>query len=332
MIFHPTDGRKVCVGSGSPGMTGMLSFVNEAGVAMGVDTLRSAAVNISHIGINSILLMRHVADYANSTSDAINIIKQAQRGCSWLYPLCDSTGDCAIVEALATTNVSAEDYNPLRFIPSTHHGLLRALPNATFIRQHASNDIWINGGYARRANWSYPLDYLKFNPALFALDHYPYNASGFLPTGSIFANWTEETKAQVVLQDKYFPPPRPVDDIVVVSNFAMVPEARITMMNWNSDFLQALGGGDLQWRFDTLTSLVRQAHGKINLELAKYLILFLAPDRTPGFWNDYLYPNNTMSAQVEGSITVANLVTREIQIKSGYYTDNWIGVNLMQYV
>lgn len=57
-----------------------------------------------------------------------------------------------------------------------------------------------------------------------------------------------------------------------------------------------MNGGATQYRFDTLSHLVAEAHGQIDVDKSKNLILFLAPDRTPGFWNDYLDPKNPMTA------------------------------------
>lgn len=333
IIFSPTDGRNALAAAAAPGMTGSITAMNQYGVAMGVDTLRSAAGNPARPGLNSLLLVRHVADYAQNTSQALQVIAAAKRGCPWLYPLCDGAGDCAIVEGLGhTTNMSAADFNPLRFLQNMEDGLRKTLPSAEFIRQHANSATWLNGAFARRKNYQYPQDYLSYNPALYQLVGEPYNASAFAPNASMFATFQQERAVQGRLQNKYFNPPRYLPDAVVVSNFALVPDARITQMNVESDLLQALGGSDLQYRFDVLTKEVANAHGQIDLDKAKDLILFLAPDRTPGYWNDTLIPGNPMSAQIEGSITVADLVAREMHVKGGYYTDDWIGIHLPQYL
>ena len=46
--------------------------------------------------------------------------------------------------------------------------------------------------------------------------------------------------------------------------------------------------GTPQYRYDALSSVVRAyaLAGNITFESAKYMITFLAPDRTPGFWNN----------------------------------------------
>ena len=318
-------------------MVGSITSMSAAGVAMGVDTMRSGGGNVQRPGFNSIMLVRHVADHANSTAGALEIIRTAKRGCPWFYPLCDASGHCVVVESLAQmVQSSAADVDPLQYINGNEKKLKALLPSAEFIRQHAGEGVqWLDGAFVRGTEYDYPTAYLAYNAKLLQLAGLRYNSSAFAPNAHLFANFTDERAVQNNLLDNYFPPPRTAPgsnpDFVVVSNLALIPDVRITMMNDGSDLLQALGGSAIQWRYDMLHSLVQAAVGTIDLEKAKELILFLAPDRSPGFWTDYLHPDNPMSAQIEGSITVADLVTREMHVKAGYFTDAWIGVHLLAY-
>lgn len=322
----------------APGMVGSITSMSAAGVAMGVDTMRSAGGNVQRPGFNSIMLVRHIANHADNTTDALELIRTAQRGCPWFYPLCDASGHCVVVEALARmAEGGPADLNPLQYVNRNEKKLKVLLPTADFIRAHAGQGVqWLDGAFVRGTEYSYPIEYLAYNERLLALANMTYNASAFAPGGHLFRNFTDEHAVQKRLRDNYFPPPRtaPASDpnFVVVSNFALVPDIRITMMNDASDIMQALGGTAIQWRYDMLHGLVQDAAGSIDLESAKDIITFLAPDRTPGFWTNRLNPDDPMTAQIEGSITVADLVTREMHVKAGYFTDAWIGVHLLAYL
>ena len=41
---------------------------------------------------------------------------EAQRGTPFLYPLCDASGDCVIVESGKYTNESGAQFNPLQYV------------------------------------------------------------------------------------------------------------------------------------------------------------------------------------------------------------------------
>lgn len=336
IIYNPSDGRNGVASATVPGMVGSITAMSAAGVGMGVDTLRSAAGNPAAPGFNSIMLVRHVADTANSTVAALDTIRDARRGCPWLYPLCDRSGDCRIVEALAHHNGTAADLDPLKYLDPNEDALRALLPNSSFVRANAPEALWLAGAFAHGPEYAYPSAYQAYNPALLQRAGMAYNASAFVPGGHLFANFTDEKAVQGQLLDNYFPPPRAVPgskpDFVMVSNLALVPDVRLTMMSDWSDLLQGVGGSAIQWRYDTLHALVTAAHGTIDLAVAKELITFLAPDRTPGFWTDRLIPSNPMSAQIEGSLTVMDLETREMHVKAGYFTDAWIGVHLLAYL
>lgn len=76
--------------------------------------------------------------------------------------------------------------------------------------------------------------------------------------------------------------------------------------------------------------LVEQ-HGTLDYAVARDIITFLSPDRTPGFWTDTLHAGDAMSAVVEGSITVADLTTLQFQVKGGYWADDFLQFHFANY-
>ena len=84
VIYNPTDGRQPLVGVLAPGMVGTVTAMNNAGVIMGVDTLRSAQATPRTPGLNALLLVRSTVHNSANSEDAIKYIGNARRGCPYL--------------------------------------------------------------------------------------------------------------------------------------------------------------------------------------------------------------------------------------------------------
>lgn len=335
-VYNPTDGRRPAAALSAPGLVGSITAVGAGGVAMGVDTLRSAYSNLTAVGFNSVLLVRHVAHTAGSLDEALGVIGAARRGCPWLYPVCD-TASCAMVEAGAHDPTPPAQLDPLRFVESK--ALRAALPTAAWLHNNTgSAAVWRNGTYARAQSYAYPAGVGDYNRGLFSLALQPYNASAFGPAGSyVFGTWEDDKKQTRSLLNDYFPPSRvrPTDDFVVVSNIAIVPEMRLSQMAPASDLL-TLTEESAQWRYDRLADELAAVRGEtLGPDDAKEVITFLSPDRTPGYWNNTLVPGEPMTAQIEGAISVIDLRSADaivLHSKTGYWTDNWVQVSLNKYV
>lgn len=124
-------------------------------------------------GLNSLLLIRHAVHRAKTTVELVDIVADAGRGCSWLYPACDATGDCVSVESGIHRT---DSFDPLMYVEKWH-ALRVLLPSDAFIAEHSSESSYRKGMYVRRANYSYPLEYLSFNSDLFRLADVPYDPS-----------------------------------------------------------------------------------------------------------------------------------------------------------
>ncbi len=264
---------------------------------------------------------------------ALDTIAAAARGCPWLYPLCDSTGDCAIVEAGQRLPPSITNLDPLPLLVNPE--LKALLPSAKFLAAHNSSQIFRAGMYVRGFDYQVPSGYYDYNRALFARAHVPFNASAFGPSGLVFDTFEDDLTAGLTIANNWFPPLRtgPGDDFVLVSNLALVPEMRLTMMAPFSDQF-AKSGDAAQWRYDMLTNQLRARHGQIALDDVFDIIFFLAPDRTPGYWNHTCVAGEPMSAQVEGAVSVATLAgpnPLRLHSKFGYWGDAVVNITLPAY-
>ena len=75
-----------------------------------------------------------------------------------------------------------------------------------------------------------------------------------------------------------------------------------------------------------------QKHGTIDVEMAKDIITFLSPAKSPGYWTDEYIKGEPMTALIEGSISVCDLRALRIHTLGGYWCDQWISLALSNYV
>ena len=139
VIYVPTDGRLSHISSGIPGFIGRVTVMNEKGVSMGVDIVRAAPNTPETPGLNSILLLRKVADYATDVQTGVDIVASAERGCTWLYYLTDASGEGVIIEAGKYTP-KEEPFDPLKYVDS--EDLKKYLPTSEYFKAHSSDAIF----------------------------------------------------------------------------------------------------------------------------------------------------------------------------------------------
>lgn len=335
IIFFPTDGRLPHVSSGAPGFIGRVTVMNSRGVAMGVDMLRAAPCTPDSPGMNSLLLLRHVADRALNTPDAVELVASTERGTTWLYPICDMQGDCVTIEAGRYT-APGEPFNPLQFVNSSE--LRNALPSEEFYATHSSDDIFDRGMYTRPIDWRFPEEYLEFNKGLYDLAGVPFNDSDDVwgKTGYVFSTFDEENEiTKTALHNNFFPPMREnLPDVQLVSNNAIVPEFRTSMMSYAGNFWEITAHA-AQWRYDDINARIMESYGSIDAAKAMEIASFLSPRVTPGYWTNTINESDPMSAIIEGTINVMQLSkTKGLKLasKTGYWSDAWTHITLTEYL
>lgn len=327
-VHVPTDGRQPIVNVGAPGFVGAMTAMNAAGVAMGVDVLQAGFANTSVVGLNSLLLVRATIDRVTTSAAAVDFIVAAARGVSWLYPLSDASGDGRIIETgpKVFNGSILPDYRA--FV--TNATVAAALPDPAYLATHV--EPWLDhrfGAFIRNMSVAPPLESTiipDYNPQLFALAGVQAPpASAYAANGSVWTSWQAEEVAYPTLYNRYFSPthtPLVGQDLIAVSNLALVPHLRIAGMNF---WCEITDMGSPQWRYDTLVQQALAAiatNGGIDYAAAKNAISFLSPTRTPGF-------NGPI---VGGIMTVADLQARRMGVKGGFWIDSFVDVTLPNYL
>uniref|UniRef100_A0A7C3RC05 Peptidase C45 hydrolase domain-containing protein n=1 Tax=Archaeoglobus fulgidus TaxID=2234 RepID=A0A7C3RC05_ARCFL len=109
----------------------------------------------------------------------------------------------------------------------------------------------------------------------------------------------------------YYDLPRQIedkDDLVVVANHYIVPEMYLTISHAVNDSL---------WRYETLTSLILDSYGKIDVEKGKELVDYLHPP-------NYGYYGTDENIPVPATRTLFDLTNLELWSLYGMYTDPWV--------
>ncbi len=333
VIYVPTDGRYPSVSSGAPGFVGRVTGMNVHGVTMGVDMLFAAPNTPYSPGLNSLLLVRHVLDYAQNTAEAVEIIASAPRGVTWLYPICDGQGECVVIESGKYTP-EGTPFAPLQYVNNSK--VLTALPSAEFFVNNPSPCKYDRGIFVRPMDFQYPSQYLDFNEGLFAVGEIPYDDSDeskWGETGSLFSSFEEDANVTgCCLHSNFFEPQREtLDDLILISNVAITPEFRTASMSYAANAWQKVAHSAV-WRYDELNKLLVNSWGTIDIDTALYIMEFLSPERTPGYWTNMINASDPMSAMVEGTMNVADITELRLHSKCGYWADSWTALSLKNYV
>lgn len=325
LIYCPNDGRLPLVSVACPGFVGSIASMNKEGIAMGVDMSPSGNCNHKRPGLNSLLLVRHGIHEAGSATQALTKMVEAQRGVSWDYMIADGKNDrSVVVEAgCKTANLDFLQYPPSDLMNE------RLLPDQAFLTRYETQKHQM-GLMVRWNDYRYPESFLQFNKALFEYYHQPYSAADFGERGYINKTYSEKTCPFAF----YFAPQREnKDDVLIMINHYVVPSMRLCAMNpWT--VLVAKGNiDDIQWRYDELNNQVLQSYGSIDFEKAKVLIDFLAPyHKFPKYYEHSPASSDGTTKIIRGSVSAFNLTDKVIQSHFGFFKDEWVTIQLLNYV
>lgn len=325
IIYCPDDGRIPLVSMTAPGFVGSIASMNKEGIGIGVDMSPSGNCNHKRPGLNSLILVRHSAHRGASAQDALDKMIQTQRGVSWDYIIADGKNNrSVVVEAGHTT----DNLNFLQYPPDN---LQKAnlLPDQGFLNYY-ENQTHQKGIMVRWNDYQYPEIFLSFNKKLFQFFNKPYNPADFSERGYINKKHTDQNCPAAY----YFAPQREnKDDVLVMINHYVVPSMRLCAMNPATVVVSKGNLNDIQWRYDELNNQILENYGKIDFEKARQLIDFLAPyNQFPDYYQHNKPSSDGKTKVLRGSVSVCNLTDKIMQSHFGFYEDEWVTIQLMNYV
>jgi hypothetical protein len=318
----------------APGFVGSIAALNVYGVGTGVDMLPAANDSLKKPGLNSLLLVRHTADFATSAADAVDIVVDAPRGVSWLYLIGDASSERAVV---VEAGMNTDSFDPIAY-PDPKLFKDQLLPSSAFFTQNESVKP-VKGLAARWNDYEYPAAFLAFNKNLFA--HFGksfctdmMDEQGFINTGFISGSY-KEPGAGDSPEAYYFAPQREnKPDVLLVTNMAITPAMRLCGMHPHTVAVAGKANlSQMQWRYDALNKEILTAYGQIDAIKAWDLINFLSPfGAYPNFYGHGLAPNAFKTIKIHGSTSLLNLTDRTMKSLYGYFGDEPVTLSLLPYV
>jgi hypothetical protein len=354
------------VSQGAPGLVGTMAAMNTAGLAVGVDMLPSRLCDPRRPGLNSLLLIRDCVQHCPSVGSAVDRIREAPRGVSWLYPVADAEGQACVVEAGCRLDPQ-EPFPYFEHVPAYYRVLLPGLPYIQSMRAKYGTPEPCKGLIVRGRDYPYPEKYVRdWNKGLWkAFDRNwltilkdvlgrifggkkgiprwkdeirtlligtSYSEAMFEETGVINTTW----KGRNCPGPFYFAPQREQrPDVLIATNHCITPEMRFTSMNEWIALLSSGDQNDIQWRYDEMNreilAALEASPAGIDEAAAWDLIDFLRPD---GRFPDYYNPGGKQDwrqVQVHGSVTLCELTSRTFTSLFGYYGDQPVTIHLRNY-
>lgn len=333
IIRNPENGLPT-VSVAAPGMIGTIAGLNKDGVGVGLDMLPGSNCDPKRPGFNSLLLTRHCIQYGENCDQAVETIINAPRGITWNYVLADGSSDksCVVEAGMKQSQINYLDYIDewaLRAIRTVDPNFAQRLNNLSTPQR--------NGVMVRWNEYSYPSDFLDFNPALIAAYKqrnpkyaYQYDPADFSKQGYL----NKSTKDKNCPGLFYFAPQKEkLTNVIVVTNHQIIPEMRLCSMNDRIEIIAATRLNDIQWRYDELNNqlLTILDKGYMTYGEAKEAIDFLAPyGRFPKYYNKNNDPLNQV--QIHGSVSLMDLKAKTIESHYGYFGDEWVKIRLENYL
>lgn len=340
----------------APGMVGCITGLNTEGVAMGVNTLASAACNTEQPGFCSLLLVRYAMEHGKTSQEVLDILTQATRGVSWSYPVADGKdGSAFIAEIIESIDEDVSSFSDLALsYPSRYYR--KTLPKKPELMagvagyQNGIHDITpyiLKGVFPRWNDQNTHSLYERHNEDLWQRynnrpfsDHHAKIVPGaFDPMGRI--NPTDQDRN--CPSSFYFAPERQSrPDIVLATNLFIGDEMRYFAMSpWIAMLSNGKDINDFQWRYDELNFLIDRALGMpgdgpitpISEDTARELINFLSPNgRFPDYYDNSPKSSDGKRTVIEGGVSLLELKEKTFESQFGYYGDGWVKLHLMNYV
>jgi hypothetical protein len=304
-VFHRTctmvvrqTARSLHMDVTAPGLVGCVTSLNEHGVAFGVNLVRSSAVDPDQLGLGCMLTMRVLAETSTSTAHAQEVLENVQKGCPWIFYAVDASGDMRVFETVANRwgpkqlTVAQWVQNPAARQALMPHAHAIAAdrpagprPPRKGVWARTPDDAGVPPDSLRRL-WS--RDMLRTREEGKALT---VPARWGKPGAYLWNRWQKELHDVAHTRTFYFPPRRTLRDALVVNNAFQYAPLRLTQMTDLAAMTETTATAN-QWRFDTLTAQLAQAHGTLDAEACWDILTFLSP------WKQPQFPQNTAQARV----------------------------------
>jgi hypothetical protein len=313
MVYLPSDADSRAFATvGAPGFVGHTTGVNQYGLSIGQDVNQSGAFG-TDIGMGSLMVVRHILQYASNLKEAVELVQDTPRGVTWDYIIADDETDPDYGPGVVLETLPSDPYyDGPNSLPQWEKTLLLGAI------LHLTDPTPINGVGIRSAKWVYPSYYSGLNVTLQISNPF-YPDLGYWTVGFNFAPQTETDP-----------------NVVIATNHFIMPRMRMAQMHPIVGAIYEISGqlGESMWRYDHMEADIRTYHGQIEFfgadpenpapGTAGWIINFLDIERCD-YWSD-------VENRIEGHRDIIDNSEREIRAVFGYMGEPWVGVKLMPFI
>ena len=286
----------------APGFVGLATGLNAQGISMGLDVVHAWPARSADPGLGGLLIIRKIMENAATLAGAVEMVREEEKGCPWIYLVADGkTQDAAVLEAIQS--------NPLDPWMETRYR--KNLRVAEQILGEPMEAGFPAQGVSMRSP-SYVVDETYRGKAM---EIPQYNNSPKYPDDHTFLNYS-------------FPDPiEEFPDLIVATNHYLLPWMRLFQWAPLVSLVWKTYWPSTDWRYETLTGLLleRTDNGfSFDWEAAWETTDFLNPSTPEGAF----FHGSRQSQPIGGHVALMdgrNLLLRALY---GYYDHPWVEVDL----
>ncbi|MDD5712547.1 MAG: carcinine hydrolase/isopenicillin-N N-acyltransferase family protein, partial [Smithellaceae bacterium] len=344
-----TAGDYVLASFAVPGFVGTPTAMNQYGLSFGMDMVPNKQNNILVSGMGSLLLCRNVVEHAKNIQEATKIVRNTDRGVSWLF-MEAAQGSEGISPNAAVLETCADGILPdgddllntlIGFVPGLSSivkgiegvtgndlivsvgdiltGTENAITGGIDLLAPVLGDLHPDRGVAvRTPDYVDPEDLAQYQVTFPMVDL-------MIDSKTEDTDVTSHPNALVSffpMQYEKFP------DVVAMTNHYILPVMNATQMGLFYHTIDTLmgGGRESEWRYRTMTQLITRYYGKIDRRTGMWLIDFLNPARSS------FYGLGNITQSVKGHHILIDDTTLDAWVLHGYYDEPWVHINLNNFL
>lgn len=336
-VIKPTSGYTL-VTSSAPAFVGFPTGLNAKGISCGMDVVLSRLNRPLITGMGTLLICRNVVQHAATLQQAVNMIRNTSRGCSWLYMVADGKIPNAVVLETVADRVLPQGEELLSTVEDLVPGLDTLLSSLNaLVPGNLVNGLLGGAGGLLTGVGDLVAGLVGLVPVLG--DFHPDQGVMVRAADYVDPPGLEKYRITLPVSDPLLKlQGRPVDtttiaafplqrekkpDLIAMTNHYMLPPMVLTNMGLTYHTIATwMGGGrESEWRYNTMLDLLLKYYGRIDQKTGMWLIDFLNPARCNYYGTD-------RRQSVKGHHVLMDNKSLEMWSLHGYYHQPWQHVDL----
>lgn len=310
VMVRQVNGKQKSINVTVPGLVGSMTSVNESGLAVSVNIVRSASLS-STKGIGAPLTVMRIVEDCKSVSEARRWMERIGSGVPWIFTVADRER-AVVMEVIGRRCRNACSWTP-------NAKLVPPIPKRVL---YEPADNGRNGVFVRDWSFQPSMSARRFNEINMNHLHKRFHLK------RMFTTVEEEDRAKRTIGNYFFPEVlRPIRGVVIATNYFLIPEARATQMTKIVSEMEAGGSGQVI-RFRSLHDMLSKK--PVDFKTGRKVISFQNPCDDPTSPQNIAYDTqkDPGSTPMDGFLLGADLETGDVCIKMGFWGTGWLEMNI----